>query len=239
MQLKRLFLHMLLCACAPLAPVVAQLPDIISTKVSGDTITITDAHAMANCASRFAIEVKVTGNRITMTECDTVGPLANCICEYTVTARVWGLTTGMYIIDVERRYEQRYGYGGDWTMPVGTVTDSVVHGMAPPSAWDGRQTDCLATGLRDVVSPDFHVTASPNPFHDIAIITYTLEKAAPVTIDVFNAEGRRILGYDLGIVMPGVHRWLLPTAKFPAAGKYFCRVGACDRTGVVPLYVMK
>ena len=80
--------------------------------------------------------------------------------------------------------------------------------------------------------------AYPNPFHTATTISYELRHAAPVTLSVYDALGRRIRLLSLGMQAAGAHQIRLD-AEGLAAGLYLYELRTPDARESRPMMVMK
>ena len=68
----------------------------------------------------------------------------------------------------------------------------------------------------------------PNPTSDLVRLRFTLAKAGPVTIDLFDPSGRRVASaYRDELMTAGTHTVQISTARLHA-GMYVCRVIQAD-----------
>ncbi len=84
MKLKHLIHIMVILACLLLIVGSASAQeDSVYTTISGDSVTIWDTNILESSASKYKFSVALLGNdSIIITETDTIGPIANCICHY-------------------------------------------------------------------------------------------------------------------------------------------------------------
>ena len=80
--------------------------------------------------------------------------------------------------------------------------------------------------------------AFPNPFRTSTTIGYDLRQAAPVTLSVYDALGRRVRLLNLGMQAPGLHQIRLD-ADGLAAGLYLYELRTPDARESRPMMVMK
>jgi hypothetical protein len=91
-----------------------------------------------------------------------------------------------------------------------------------------------------VACPALRVTASPTPCVGLPGLSFSLAKAVPVEVRIFDTLGRVVLVRDEGVVTAGLHRIALDGAGGPeaiAAGIYFyeVRAGASTASGKMVL----
>jgi hypothetical protein len=80
--------------------------------------------------------------------------------------------------------------------------------------------------------------AYPNPFSASTTIAYVLRQAAPVTLSVYDALGRRVWFLTLGVQAAGLHRVRLDAAGL-APGLYLYELRTPDARASRPMLVMK
>lgn len=80
-----------------------------------------------------------------------------------------------------------------FTTQVTTAVASSAEGTAPPSAFRLER-------------------AFPNPAHAATTVAFTLHRAAPVVVTLFDAAGRRVQVHRLGAQAPGPHQVVLDVA---------------------------
>ena len=88
------------------APVLFAQTDSIYVTIIGDTVRAWDINIQENCASRFAVTVQRGGyGAYTVTERDTIGPGANCICTYFISVLLPEISVGgVYTVRFYREY---------------------------------------------------------------------------------------------------------------------------------------
>ncbi len=70
---------------------------------------------------------------------------------------------------------------------------------------------------------DIALSIYPNPAVDEATVTFTLERAQRITLDVFDVLGRHVLQDDLGVISAGAHEVRLDLRRVPV-GLYIIRL---------------
>jgi hypothetical protein len=116
--------------------VFAQQDSVYST-ISNDTVTIWNTDVVENCAVKFSYSViMLDSNVIVLTETDTVGRTARCICTFDLQYQLTGLSAGHYTVDVYREYLTKYSYPNDTTIFVGSTTNSAGGRIQPSSIFD-------------------------------------------------------------------------------------------------------
>jgi hypothetical protein len=97
--------------------------DSLFIKIIGDTVQVWNTEISANCASKFTSSIMfLDSNRIVITECDTVGPIAKCMCYFDLYSSVTGLTSGQYTVSVYRQELEKYFYLRDTIIFIGELT---------------------------------------------------------------------------------------------------------------------
>jgi hypothetical protein len=211
--------------------------DSVFVQMAGDTVTIWDKNARENCASRFEFFIAWSNsNDATITETDTVGPIANCICTYDLSTTFLGLGVGHYSVEIDRQYLKRYRYDHDTTVRIGSVEfDIVGSGTAQYSAMS-HQSKCpneSAVEVQRQVPQRFALAGNyPNPFNPTTVISYQLPVASYVTLKVYNMLGQEVATLVEGTQEAG-YKSVEWNAGARASGIYFCRLEATsinDRT---------
>jgi len=89
------------------------------------------------------------------------------------------------------------------------------------------RTPVASLDLGQQLSPGgFTLTSNyPNPFNPITTFTYELPMVLPVTIQIYDINGREILNKNEGIKNPGTHHVTLSLASL-SSGTYFCKFSA-------------
>ncbi|MDD5087923.1 MAG: T9SS type A sorting domain-containing protein [bacterium] len=85
---------------------------------------------------------------------------------------------------------------------------------------------------------DFELAAYPNPFNGTATLTYSLPRAMPVTLSVFDVQGRLIQTFVDGDAAAGAHRVSFD-ARMLATGVYFARLETADMMRTHKLLLLK
>jgi photosystem II stability/assembly factor-like uncharacterized protein len=78
----------------------------------------------------------------------------------------------------------------------------------------------------------------PNPFSGRTVISYSLQSATDVTLDVYDLSGRLVRTLVNGTKSPGIHRALW-NANGRSAGLYFCRLRTGDFESTRKMVVIK
>ena len=110
-----------------------------------------------------------------------------------------------------------YEFIDPWTI-AGRYSYRIVHD-------DGQNRFVAGTTSVSLVPPeDFGVLSSyPNPFQDRTTVILDLPKTQQVTVDVFDALGRRLLSLHDGVLEAGRHRLEVSASNWPS-GVYFARI---------------
>ncbi len=117
--------------------------DSLFTKIIGDTVQIWNINVEANCVSEFDYQILfVSSYTIAVTECDTVGPLANCICNFDVHVSLMGLNTGQYTVSVYRQELKKYFYPKDTTKLIGELTFYLENSSVQTMSSYFHQSEC-------------------------------------------------------------------------------------------------
>jgi hypothetical protein len=112
--------------------------------------------------------------------------------------------------------------------------------LAGPAAWVER------TAAEQLAIPAQFIAdrVAPNPFHGAIRFRFGLPHAAPVTLEIFDVRGARVATLAGGAVRPaGYHTHLWngsdTTGRAAAAGIYFARLRAGDRTATWRLTLLR
>jgi hypothetical protein len=92
----------------------------------------------------------------------------------------------------------------------------------------------------DFVAPpsSFSLTASPNPFNPSIRISFSLEEAGKVRLDVFDMLGRQISALKDGFMLAGDHAVTFEGVTL-SAGIYFARLTTPHRQATLKLMLIK
>jgi len=204
--------------------------DSVFTTFSGDSVTVWNTHILENCASRFAVSITMLGNdSISITETDTIGPIANCICTYDLSVTLTGLGIGHYTVDVYRLYLLEYFYEKDTTVYIGSTTFDIAHLPSMSYSDQFYQSECKErTGVSEKVEVPNNYSLEvnyPNPFNPSTQITFSLPKATYVTLKVYDVLGREISVLVNEKKQPGEYS-ITWNAEGVPSGVYFYRMVA-------------
>ena len=217
----------------------AQNMETLTVTVGGDSVEIVNGLVIENCASRFAVGVRVNGNDISVFERDTVVQKMRCICEYAISAVLRNLQPDPYTAEVYREYLKAFSYPSDTTVFIGNITFVVPDGASGVFGFSNRQTDCQNSAATPLPGSPLRLTISPNPCTSQTVLSYSLETPSPVTIEVCDIRGKIVHRTDAGMMSPGTQSVAFPSESFPSAGMYVCRVVAGDKSGVAALFLVK
>ncbi len=93
----------------------------------------------------------------------------------------------------------------------------------------------VATLINSVETANNEVSAYPNPFDQLTVVSYHLSKGATVSVKIFNAIGQEIKGLiDNEYQTAGSYQLAFDGSKFPS-GTYFCKVIIGDETHIKKL----
>jgi hypothetical protein len=97
-----------------------------------------------------------------------------------------------------------------------------------------RALDLLAAVTTSVAAPNqaasgssLFTIASPMPASDQTMLTFSLARPTHVSLELYNALGRRVLDVPSKLLPAGDHREPLDVSALPA-GVYFCRIRTSD-----------
>ncbi len=225
----------------------------ITVQFSGDTTIILNIGASENCAARFAIDVKIVGSNITMTERDTIKQKATCGCLFDMSASIIGLQAGTYRVDVYRDYLKKYSYMRDTTVLIGTIVFSKVQSGSISQLTNTFQSGCYEPS--DVKSSqerfdDITISCYPNPIllpnaNPSINIQYHLDQAGQTLINIFDASGKKLFTVLDEPKDAGDHELRLHTSLFRSSGIYYCTLttvkhsSEMNESRIVKLVVMK
>jgi hypothetical protein len=218
--------------------------DSVFTTTAGDSLIIWDTNARENCASRFKFSILwLDSNEISLTETDTIGPMAECICTYNLSAILIGLGPGFYSADVHRAYLARYGYSQDTTINIGTTSFTIGNSKASNYSQQFYQSDCLfhTTVVEKVSTPEgFTLDCNfPNPFNPTTVIQYSIPHASMVTLKVLDLLGREVTTLVNKWQEPGAYKTTFDGDKMYRSGVYFYQLQAGNLTILKKMILIK
>ncbi|MDE3058196.1 MAG: hypothetical protein KGJ59_09605, partial [Bacteroidota bacterium] len=114
--------------------------------INNDNVTILDNDINTNCASKFFVTTTVSGNplafTIVVTECDTIGPIADCFCDLDVSVMLKALKSGQYTVLLYRQFQKKHFYATDTTIFVGSVSFALHGTMGVGVTSSFKQSGC-------------------------------------------------------------------------------------------------
>jgi hypothetical protein len=117
--------------------------DSLFIKIVGDTVQVWNTEVLENCASKFISTITFSdSNNIVITECDTVGPIANCICYFDLYTSLTGLTAGQYTVSVYRQELEEYLYPGDTAKFIGELNFTLENPSLLDASVQLKQSEC-------------------------------------------------------------------------------------------------
>lgn len=138
-----------------------------------------------------------------------------------------------------------------WVAPANEVRPVTIYTAGNAGNGDGNKegdhtylanktlTSDVNTGVEEETPPAFTLArAYPNPFSTSTTIGYELRQAAPVSLSVYDALGRRVRLLELGLQAAGPHQVRLD-ADGLAAGLYLYELRTPNARESRPMMVMK
>ncbi|MFA6978654.1 MAG: T9SS type A sorting domain-containing protein [Ignavibacteriaceae bacterium] len=170
--------------------------DSVFVKIESDTVQIWNTDVSANCASRFSLKTEIAGNAIVVTECDTLGPLADCFCIYDLHSSLTGLTAGHYSVAVYRQELKKYFYDFDTTIFIDSLEFTLGNSSSLPKNIMSNQSAChTATSIdKEEANPESFLLLSnyPNPFNPSTVISWQLAVGSHVTLKIYDVLGNEV-----------------------------------------------
>jgi hypothetical protein len=106
-----------------------------------------------------------------------------------------------------------------------TVTVETEKGCKGTDDITVRQSAISGVETTEIVAGTFSLRARPNPFTDKATIDLTLRTRAELTVEIYDATGRRVATLADGITAAGDHSFTFDASKLDEkSGAYFVRV---------------
>jgi len=101
-------------------------------------------------------------------------------------------------------------------------------------------TDDLNTVEADVGAPSAYALYQnyPNPFNSSTTITFDLNRASLVTLDIYNMLGQKVVGWNYGGMNPGRYHEVINMSKY-GSGVYFYRLVAGNFAQTKKLLLLK
>lgn len=217
--------------------------DTVFTTVSGDSVTIWNVDLEENCASRFSFSiVMLDSNIIVLTETDTVGPIALCVCTFDISATLVRLGIGHYTVDVFRQYLTQYFYPKDTIVYIESTSFDIFDTTTQIYTQGFQQSSC---GGFDAVVEDRKMPSGfsldinyPNPFNPTTTIKYQLPVRSHVMLSVFDLLGREVARLLDEVEEPG-DKIVTFDGKGLASGVYYYRLEADGYTKSKKLLLLK
>jgi len=135
-----------------------------------------------------------------------------------------------------------------WTAPSSDVGDVTFYATGNGADGDGRFLGdrIYATSLtmapgeptateEEDTSFDFKINSVfPNPFLDRATIVFSLERSEDISLELFDALGRKIGFGQIGRLSPGMHEWMISGEDLPTGVIFYrLRAGGQVRSGLL------
>ena len=115
------------------------------------------------------------------------------------------------------------GRGEGHNNTVASTSEAIIKDEGPPS--DDESKVLPPDHGKPLPAPSVLVTTAPNPFNPVATITYALPGRLPVTLRVYDAQGRLVSTLVDAEEAAGEHQVLF-NAEGLASGAYFYRINA-------------
>lgn len=117
------------------------------------------------------------------------------------------------------------GKGEGHNNTVATTSEAIIVDEGTPSDDESRVLPPEPPGTKALPAPSVLVTSAPNPFNPVATITYALPERLPVTLRVFDAQGRIVSTLVDTEEDGGEHRVRFDAANL-SSGVYYYRINA-------------
>lgn len=129
----------------------------------------------------------------------------------------WGINEEMYPIYIESA-----SIGADGTLYLGTGRSGVFTNVVPlnPPITISNEFEQNQIPTSFSLLPNY-----PNPFNPSTTVSFEMNTANKVVLDVFNVVGQKIGSYDLGLKQTGLHNFNLDLSN-QASGVYIIRIKA-------------
>ncbi|MBI5021983.1 MAG: T9SS type A sorting domain-containing protein [Ignavibacteriales bacterium] len=187
--------------------------------------------------------IMLDSNIIVLTEIDTSGRFARCICMFELQHQLIGVGSGHYDVEVYRAFLQKYGYPKDTTIFIGTTSFDVGNIFMPPVMSNFIQSPCggfvgVNAGVTDE-SRRFGLSQNyPNPFNPLTVIRYQLPISGWVTMKVYDVIGRDVVTLVNEFKKIGSYEVKYDGTKLPA-GVYFYRLISGNYSKTKKLVLLK
>ncbi len=174
--------------------VLFALPDSLSVKINGDTVSILNEGLWANCCSEIDFSInQQNDSTLIITEVDSGAP-CDCMCVYNLEVKITNLQAGEYIAKV---YRWAYNLDPD-TIYIGEVGFSF-HPPQPPETtlvYSGTQSPCsFETSIdeKELLPDVFNLlSVYPNPSNAIISIKYSIRYFAHIVLSMYDIRGKEI-----------------------------------------------
>jgi len=168
--------------------------DTVYAEVQGDTVIIKHDRVFQNCGFNACMEVHQDDFLITVTEIDTIGLLADCMCYFDLSVKVGPLTSGEFTVHVYT-VDPETGdtiFSGSTSF---TIESSGATGIFKTISQ--HQSDCYS--ITDVRESPESVPKSftllelfPNPFNPTTNINFFIPASGYVELNVYNLLGQKV-----------------------------------------------
>jgi len=196
--------------------------DSVFVKIESDTVQIWNTDVSANCASRFSVKTEIIGNVIVVTECDTIGPLADCHCIYDLHSSLTGLPAGNYSVAVYRQELKKYFYSHDTTIFIDSLTFTLSSSSTLLKGIQSSQSACrTATSIdKEEANPETFLFLSnyPNPFNPSTVISWQLSVGSDVTLKIYDILGNEVATLVNEEQQAGTHNYELEMRNYELSG---------------------
>lgn len=207
-----------------------------------DSVIIVNGGVYTNCGSRFVFDVFQSADTITIIEQDTSSQLATCMCTYTLSTRLSGLSSGHYWVIV---YRKPYTLLPIDTMYYVGATEFTIGSLIPPFASQSFQSACTGWGPGEVEEVEVLLPGRftlyqnyPNPFNPSTAIKYRLPSTGFTTLKVYDLLGREITTLVEGEMSAGDHSTVWNAASV-SSGIYFYRLQAGGHSAARRLILLR
>jgi hypothetical protein len=94
------------------------------------------------------------------------------------------------------------------------------------------------TGIKEIEENGLAISMYPNPANGTVSISYYLNNAQNVNLELFNSLGQKVYGANQGITSAGQHSLVLNVQQFEPA-VYFMRITTDNATTVKKLVIQR
>jgi hypothetical protein len=129
------------------------------------------------------------------------------------------------------------GKGEGHNNTVASTSEAIIDN-GPPSDDESRVLPPEPADKKPLPAPSVLVTSAPNPFNPVATITYALPSRLPVTLRVYDAQGRLVSTLVDSEEDGGEHRVLFDASEL-SSGVYYYRIDAGPFTETRKLTLLK